>query len=144
LAVPSSQQVALQRGDAFLASLLGDSIHNFDGDKMHVMKLRLMAENGETLNADDVSGQVFECRYVYMKPVQLAGKTPGEIDDGIRTVLIAPDYTAVGFTSKGVAKSMAMILEALGREPFNPAIRLILVKGKNAKNQPFYSLAIAD
>lgn len=120
-----------ERGDTInpaFALVFGDQessdVHNFDGDDLRQWQLSALCKGGDVIKVDEILGQPIEVKYVYCHKVQVTGRTPGEIDDAVRTCLITPDNKVYACVSNGVASDACTMLKRFKLKPFDPPIKL--------------------
>lgn len=131
------QLAALDAGMQTLTEMLGEAaglvVHNFDGDKNNQFRLESLCLNGELLRKEEVMSTPFDVKYAYLHTITIAGNQPGELIDAVRTVLIDPDYNAVGFVSAGVAMGIYRAFVQYGRVPFDPPLRVRVANKRTRK-----------
>lgn len=112
-----------------LVAMAGDSaqsVTNFKGTGIDRFKFISQVTGPYVIPADKFPQDGIDVKYVYCHPVTLNGKTPGEVTDAYRTVLVSTDGKAYGFVSDGVFRSAVSIFQAYNFGEITPPLRVKL------------------
>lgn len=117
-AVSQSPVVALPNSNAAAAQVYGFDSKPFfcsvPPTHPQYTEMLLKASFSNDGNLADMVGQEIDVRHIFGVRVDLVNERTGEQEEATRTVLITDDGKAYGCTSKGVAKSVALILQSKG------------------------------
>lgn len=95
-------------------------------------------------NGGDLIGQEIEVANVLLHPVtMLVNEATGETVDAVRTVLIAPDGSTVGFVSEGVRKSVALLCYTHKPPPWYPALKVTIKQVTTSKKRKSLYLEVS-
>ncbi len=114
--------------------------HNFDGDKMRKWQLVAFATGSEVSSGDEWAGKEFDLKYWLIHSARINGKTPGEVIDALRTVLVSPDGEAIAFVSDGIAIALQRMVRHIGMGPYVPPIRVKVVKIKTRNGNTYFKI----
>lgn len=142
-AMTVNEKTGLQPVDAngsIFDTLHGGAIDNFDGDDDNKMRLDLIAFNSKCEDDSKSDGEEFAIKYFSIKKYERINDKTGDVTYPYRTVLIAPDFKTIDFSSDGVAQSLALIVRRKGKGPYDPAIKVIVRVRKMPSKHIMYFL----
>lgn len=121
-------------------TLGGAVLHNFQGDKVAVWRQTALATGPDVNGIDNIPPDGINVQNFYVHPVELDGKTEGEIVDAIRSVLITPEGVAYGFVSNFLARDLARMISVFGIAEWNPPIKVKVRSNKGKNGHKFYTI----
>lgn len=101
----------------------------------------LIAKSAADLNFDGLDGHSFPVEHIIVHQAESTNPETGQVDQFLRTVLVAPDGRSVGFGSIGVVNSLRDLIAAYKMPPWKPA-RWIRVVRRKARGQGYYYLLL--
>lgn len=136
-----------EKTHAVIQQVLGNAaapyFHNFPGDPRAQWAMIAKCEGGDVIDRDTLGEQAFPLSMFYVHKVTVNGKTPGELVDTVRTVLIDPKGKMVGFVSEGIAKSLARIIQTFGLGPYDPPLNVKVATVKVGGGHKTYAIVPA-
>jgi hypothetical protein len=116
-----------------LGDLGGPTLHNFEGDATEVWKQVARVSAAPCLSYDDVIGTTVLLKHFFVHRINIAGDTPGEFTEAIRTVLVPPTGQPVAFVSESVARDLGTLIRTFGLGPWPDPIQVQIVAVKTRK-----------
>lgn len=139
--VPTPQsgggQLAEQRKE-IVVGLLGEmnllQLDNFPPDPVERWRMMAIAENGSKPGNELGANEVFTIHYFYAHKVRIVDPRDGEVIEPTRVVFMDDKENCIHFTSDGIVKSLARILQTHGFGPW-PAGIPVTVKKIQTRNK---------
>lgn len=126
--------------ESVLGSLGCKAFHNFEGSQLEIWRQVAIATGPDVIKPDAILGKEFKLQSFYCHQVQIMQAADGEFVDAIRCVLIAPDGTACGFASNGIASDLARIISAFGMGPYEPPLSIVIKQFRTRRGMNCYSI----
>lgn len=117
------------------------SVHNFPGTPQEQWRMRALACGATCRGFDDLPEQGIDLKWWFVHRVEMVAQNSGEVIEPFRVVLITPDMSAYGFVSEFMVRELDGIRECFGDGPYDPPIKVKIVKAKSRKGFQFYSIA---
>ncbi len=127
-----------------VSQVMGDvaapTIHNFQGTNLEVWKQIAAIGAATCMDFDDVQDSGIQIHQFYVHQVQFVDEKTGEVNEGIRTVLIPKVGPPFACVSDGIARDLAGIIRTFGFGPYEPPISVMPVSIKTRKGRKTYRL----
>lgn len=134
--IPTEQKTLDLIGQV-LGGLGTPTLHSFKGTPQEQWRQIALCEGGDIKSKADWGDRPIAMEHYYLHRVTVNGKSPGELVDAVRCVLVQPDGTRIGFVSDGIAKSIARIIMMFGVGPYKPAINIKIVDVKTPNGHTY-------
>jgi hypothetical protein len=129
--------------ESVLGQLGAKALHNFQGDNMERWRMQTIACGPGVKSGPDAREGVIALRHFYAHRVEMVDDATGEINDGVRVVLIDPEEHAYGFVSDGIARDLGAIISTFGMGPYIPPINVRIKEIQTRKGRRTYTIVPA-
>jgi len=97
-----------------------------------------------TLKTEDILGVTLSIQNFLIHTIDLQEATGGEIIRAARTVLVTSDGETLAFVSDGIVDSLELLIQAVGRGPWVPPLRVAVKVNKTRRGFRTYKLSLVD
>lgn len=106
----------------------------------------LMALQADALPLREMLGddEPLEVQHIVAHRIELVDEKTGEVDEADRIILITPNGDMYACVSKGVRKSVQLLMMAYGMPPWEPPVRVRMNETQTRKGRRLYQLLPAD
>lgn len=116
------------------------SVHNFPGTPQEQWRMRALACGAACKGFDDMPEGGIELKWWYVHRVEMVAQQTGEVIEPFRVVLMTPEQHCYGFVSEFMVRELDGIREMFGEGPYDPPLKIRVVKAKSRKGFNFYSI----
>jgi len=103
---------------------------NIDVSGRAGLAIVLKCTSKPTVPAEELERTAFPVKYYYAHATEMTDQRTGEVTERVRLVLVSPEGETTSFVSFGVIHSLDTIRRYLGDGPYDPPLKVKVVRDK--------------